>query len=204
MRLHPLPQPGDRFGRLVVTGPARRIDKHTRIPCVCDCGRRVSPEEHNLRHGRTKSCGCLGKETRQAVRHGYACNGRIASEHKIWRGGRGIRVCGRWEKFENFIADMGRRPSLRHTIDRLDNSRGYAPGNCRWATRREQARNTSRNRYLRFRGERLIITDWARRIGIPVERLIERLAAGWSVKRAITQPIDQRFSSRRPKKERST
>lgn len=79
--------------------------------------------------------------------------------------GRGIRVCSRWDSFENFLADMGERPAGM-TLERVDGAKNYEPSNCRWATRREQARNTRRNRYITHEGETLILADWSRRLGI--------------------------------------
>lgn len=104
-------------------------------------------------------------------------------------GGRGITVCERWrESFENFLADMGRRPPGT-TIDRIDNDGNYEPGNCRWATRREQRLNSSQNHFLSFRGETLPLCVWAERLGLPTYVIRARLnRLGWSVEDALTQP----------------
>jgi len=116
--------------------------------------------------------------------------------HKFFHryGGRGIIVCDRWDRFENFFSDMGSRPTPHHTLDRKDNNGPYAPHNCKWATRREQANNTPRNRIIEFRGRRLSLTQWAREIGINGSSLAERLESGWPLERALTQP--SRFASR--------
>ena len=91
-------------------------------------------------------------------------------------GGRGITVCDRWrEDFLNFYDDMGRRPSPKHTIERVDNDKGYSPENCIWATRDIQNRNHRRNRWLEFNGKRMILMDWAREIGITQQALQARL-----------------------------
>jgi hypothetical protein len=103
-------------------------------------------------------------------------------------GGRGIRVCERWLSFENFLADMGERP-LGTSIDRIDNSKGYDPGNCRWATQAQQATNKRSNRYLVAFGERLTLGEWARRVGISQQKLAQRIKTGWSVERACSEPI---------------
>src|SRR3990167_8868979 len=81
-------------------------------------------------------------------------------------GGRGITVCDRWMKYEYFIADMGRRPTPRHSIDRRDNNGNYSPENCRWATPSEQSRNQRRNVFIEFCGDRLILADWSIRTAI--------------------------------------
>lgn len=104
-------------------------------------------------------------------------------------GGRGIAVCERWmQSFEVFYSDMGDRPKGM-TLDRVDTDGDYEPGNCRWATAKEQARNTRSNRMLSFRGESKCLQEWSDAIGIDKSSLRERLDAGWSVERALTEPI---------------
>lgn len=101
-------------------------------------------------------------------------NPRTKAYHRY--GGRGIVVCQSWiDSFENFLADMGRKPSPQHSIDRIDNDGNYEPGNCRWATRREQGLNTSIAHPLEFNGELLSTTEWAGRIGIQCGSLQARL-----------------------------
>jgi hypothetical protein len=110
---------------------------------------------------------------------------RHIREHDAWRGmlarcrnprhpsyknygGRGITACERWNSFENFLDDMGKRPSPKHSLDRIDNNGNYEPGNCRWATRREQANNTRMNRFVTFDGRTMTLAQWARETGIHV------------------------------------
>jgi hypothetical protein len=104
-------------------------------------------------------------------------------------GGRGVRVCKRWKKFANFIADMGDRPTSTHQIDRIDNEGDYCPENCRWVTGSENCRNRRSNRILNFRGKSLCVTDWAERIGMSAGTLIRRLYRGWSIERMLTTPV---------------
>jgi hypothetical protein len=103
-------------------------------------------------------------------------------------GGAGIKICARWRKFENFYADMGERPEGK-TLDRIDGSKGYEPGNCRWATRAEQANNTRTNRRLSFQGRTQTLTQWAVELGVRAPSLQARLHRGWSAERALTTPM---------------
>jgi hypothetical protein len=103
-------------------------------------------------------------------------------------GGRGITVCERWHDFRVFLADMGRRPFHGATLERVNNDLGYEPGNVRWATRKEQARNTATNRRLTFNGETLSMPEWADRLGIAYGMLRSRIQSGWPVERALTEP----------------
>lgn len=106
-------------------------------------------------------------------------------------GERGIKVCDRWRgrgSFVNFIQDMGRRPSPDSTLDRVENNGNYEPLNCRWATPEEQHNNTRRNVLLFFGGERLSISQWARRYGMGRATLRGRLEAGWDLESALTKP----------------
>ena len=113
-------------------------------------------------------------------------------------GGRGIVVCDRWlNSFENFLADMGERPSKAHSIDRYpDNDGNYEPSNCRWATRKQQTRNTRANRRISFCGETLCVAEWAERVGIHCDTIYDRLKLGWSIDRALTEPVHSKFATK--------
>jgi hypothetical protein len=106
-------------------------------------------------------------------------------------GGRGITVWPAWaNSFETFLRDVGERPSGLHTLDRIDNSRGYEPGNVRWATRTTQMRNMRKNRWVTFRGETLCLSEWCTRLGIKRDTVNGRLdRCGWTVERAFTTPV---------------
>jgi len=106
-------------------------------------------------------------------------------------GGRGIRVCERWlNSFEAFRDDMGERPTPRHQLDRFpDNNGNYEPGNCRWATRTQNGRNTRHNRVVEFRGEKRCLSEWGELLGISSTVIYTRLYQGWSVERALTEPL---------------
>jgi len=104
-------------------------------------------------------------------------------------GGRGIRMCQSWsDDFRNFLRDMGERP-VNHSLDRIDNDGPYSPDNCKWSTRVEQGRNTTRNHLLTIAGETLTVSDWSRRSGINPRTICKRLKRGWAVERAVTEAL---------------
>lgn len=112
-------------------------------------------------------------------------------------GGRGIKICERWESFQNFMEDMGPRPGPEYSIERLNNDLGYEPSNCKWATRTEQSRNTRNNRRLTYNGETLCVSEWAERFGLHHNRITKRLESGWSVEEALTTPASASSPRRR-------
>jgi hypothetical protein len=108
-------------------------------------------------------------------------------------GGRGIRVCRRWQSFEAFYADMGPRPTPAHEIDRIDNSGDYAPGNCHWTTRIVNSNNRRDNVRIEWRGESLTVPEWSRRTGLQATAIYQRInKLGWTVERALTTPVRKR------------
>lgn len=110
-------------------------------------------------------------------------------------GGRGITVCERWSRFENFLADMGERPAGK-TLDRIDNHGNYEPGNCRWATASEQCRNTRRNNNLTLNGVTRCATEWAELTGLPVSTIKVRKRHGWPDVDALTAPPGARLAGK--------
>lgn len=114
-------------------------------------------------------------------------------------GGRGIKVCARWSaSFDAFLADMGQRPSPRHSIERIDNDRDYEPENCRWATQKEQTRNTRRTRLITANGRTQCMSAWAEELGAPPRLIQQRIdLLGWTEERAVTEPAPHGARSQR-------
>jgi len=108
-------------------------------------------------------------------------------------GGRGIEICERWMDFVMFYADMGKRPSPEHSLERIDNSRGYSPDNCKWATEIEQQRNRRDNVLITFQGETKTIAEWAEQLGLSANALYMRMnRLGWTPERAMAQKFKAR------------
>jgi hypothetical protein len=191
------------FGRWTVTAEYRKAEPPNRQPmvlCRCKCGTEKWVAACSLRNGTSRSCGCLHSESSSARFKTHGQSGTLVyavwramrercfdTEHPSWLtyGGRGIGVCDRWLKFENFIADMGPRPP-GGTIERINNDGWYEPSNCRWATRKEQARNFSRNRLIEYDGRTQCLLDWANERRIKRTTLERRLdVCGWTLAEAL-------------------
>lgn len=201
---------GERFGRLVVI---KRVGKNKQGKslwlCRCDCGNEIIVRGSDLKSGNTKSCGCLQKEKSSTcnTKHGHSdteiyrswhdmirrCNNPNCKQYKDY-GGRGIQVCKRWMKFENFLEDMINSWEPGLTLERTDNKRGYYPDNCEWVTRQEQQRNTRRNHLITYNNKTQCIAAWSEETGISAATIRWRLKQGWSPERALTEPIRKRSS----------
>lgn len=185
---------GLNFGRLQVVGYLGRIGANNTWDCVCVCGEKRAVSGGNLKIGHTQSCGCLHKErtSKVSTTHGQS---RL-SEYRIWchmkrrcfdvnsesykrYGARGITVCEKWAaSFEEFFFDMGQRPTEKHSIDRIDNDGNYEPGNCRWATSKEQANNTRANVLITINGITKPLSIWADENGLDRSVIVSRVANG--------------------------
>ena len=184
---------GKRLGRLVV------VERYPwgQCLCRCDCGVEKTFYRASLLRG-AESCGCLRADGRRS--HGKS----KTSEYNVYKmmlqrcynpnhdsyvnyGERGIGVCERWRGrggFENFLADMGPRPSRRHMVERKDNDSGYSPENCVWAVPATQMRNTRRTVHVTYAGRTMCVTDWAKEIGVPATTLAYRVRH-WPLEKAM-------------------
>lgn len=197
-----------RFGRLLVVGYAGRPKNQTEQTwlCLCDCGKEKTVRSWSLRSGQTQSCGCFQKERTSEASKKHGLSG--TPEHRAWTQimarcnpdtvkaktqhlyvSRGIQMCEKWRSsFEAFLEDMGPKPHPLASVDRIDNDGNYEPGNCRWATPSQQARNRRTNHVLEFNGEKCCIAEWAERINLTQRTILLRLRRGWSVEEALSVP----------------
>lgn len=204
---------GKRFGRLIAinispndpgVAPNGKL-RPWRWVCKCDCGREKEIIGRSLWRGLTKSCGCIQEELlvvnpprllhgmRRTREYNTWCKikHRVVHDHSYTT--RGIGIHPDWlHSFETLYEHVGPRPDDHHSLDRIDNSRGYEPGNVRWATRIQQANNKSSNRRLNVSGETLTIAEASRKFGVSASRITARLRRGWSVPMAV-KDIDYRY-----------
>ena len=197
---------GTIFGQWTVLREVRARGPHRRYECRCSCGRRGIVFQTHLQARRSVRCRPCGiqvsagknKGLTRNVKHGETRRRKRSPEFETWSsikqrchnqnyhgyrlyGGRGIRVALEWRNdFTAFLAHIGRRPSLKHSIDRIDNARGYEPGNVRWATRIMQARNRRTNRVIEVNGVRRVLAEWAEVTGLKGKTIEARLRREWT------------------------
>lgn len=200
---------GQRFGRWIALGPVASINNRIHWLCQCDCGNTKSICYSVLAKGESKSCGCLQKEivAERSTTHGMhnhplyrTWNGMLNRCHNpktpsyCWYGARGIQVYGEWRNsfgaFADYVCALPDYMDKGRTLDRIDNSGNYEPGNLRWATTKGQMRNRRLNNRLSYKGETLCLEEWAERIGIDSDTLRARTGKlRWSAKKALETPL---------------
>jgi hypothetical protein len=198
---------GQRFGRLVVLRRAPTLTKPAYL-VRCDCGTEKIIRGDHLRAGRVKACGA----DMHRQQHGQTASYAKTAEYTAWSnmvarcrpgthphtgryGARGITICKQWrDSFEAFFADVGKRPSPQHSLDRINNDGDYEPGNVRWATRAQQQRNTRKTIFLVFDNERLPVSVWAERLGISRSKILWRARNGYPIEQILsTDRAPRRF-----------
>lgn len=204
------PLVGERFGRWVVVAVVREGD-YVKAVCNCDCGTQGKLVRVNtLESGESGSCGCLASEMmrERSTTHGYSRHPLYQAHYDMLRrcydssrkdyphyGGRGIVVCEDWKEpggkgFENFLQDSKHFTGSGGEIDRRDVNGNYCPENCKWATRKEQTRNTRFNHVIEYKGESKCLAEWSEILEIPYHMLQDRLVKlGWAVEKALTYPM---------------
>ena len=177
---------GERYGRLTVVREAIKKGKYRWVMCRCDCGTVREFRIDYLNNGTSTSCGCRQRELARdrLTTHNMSesmeyeswsrmknrCNNVYSKDFEMY-GGRGIKVCERWNKFENFYADMGARPSPKHSLERIDNDGNYEPDNCKWATIEEQNNNKRNNALFFYNGRYLTVGEGTRLLGLDYRKL---------------------------------
>jgi len=194
---------GKQFSDWSVLHRTENIGAQAAYLCRCKCGVERSVRSSQLAKGHSTGCGCaranrLGDRVRKHGKSKHPLYGTWRSMRERCRspnhfayhryGGRGIKVCERWNDFDAFLGDVEPtwRPGL--TLDRIDNDGDYTPENVRWRTPKEQSANKAFNRRITFRGETLTLAQWAERLGMTGPSLAKRFKKGWPIERALTQP----------------
>ena len=199
---------GQTFGRVIVVGFAGTTERRSYWWCRCQCGEIGKYHHSKLLNGDQSQC--RDCRYRRVAESRTTHQKSLSTEYSTWNsmhtrctnprnksyadyGGRGISVCERWRSFENFLADMGPRPSREHSIDRIDNNGNYCPENCRWSTRQEQCKNRRSTVFVFAFGETKTVTEWSMDGRCAVSRLClgERIRKGWNAEVSITTPSGQ-------------
>lgn len=210
---------GKSFGRLKVIQYHGYIKEKSYWECKCECGKTTIVQMILLRKGRTKSCGCLSVEltVKRNKIHGETVGKKFTKEYLCWLsirnrclrkysnsypnyGGRGITMYTPWiNSYKTFLNDVGRAPTKKHSIDRIDNNGNYEPGNIRWATRIEQANNKRCSLKIMYKNELRSIRELSDASGFPYGLIFTRISSGWDVSKAITVPVRKKSNIKRKK-----
>jgi hypothetical protein len=193
---------GQQHGFLKIISVCQEQGKRAEYFCICKCGNEKYVQVGNI--SRTHSCGCFRKQFSKEMhtKHGQS---KRTKAYEVWvnmktrcsnpnstfylhYGGRGIKVCERWQNFENFYKDMGDVPS-KLTIERIDVNKDYEPSNCKWASKMEQAANKRNNRFLIIDNEKIHLMEASRRFNLNFKTIWQRLKRGWSDEDAVKIPV---------------
>jgi len=174
--------------------------KHRTVVCLCDCGKIWQAQLGGILNGSVKSCGCYSRKiaAERAAKNNKTHGKTLTTEYYSWvalkkrccnpqnkayiyYGERGISICERWKNsFENFLLDMGNKPSPDHSLDRINVNGNYEPSNCRWATRKEQQRNKTNNVLFTYKGETKCIAEWSEITGLSFNLIQSRINGNWA------------------------
>jgi len=195
---------GRKFGRLTILRLKGRLRGRRAAVFKCECGTKIHRALGRVTCGFLKSCGCLAIDAVRKAKTTHGEGGIETPEYNAWAsaksrcyrkkdasyaryGGVGITMCERWlHSYKNFLADMGRRPTPQHSLDRKKNNLGYNPKNCRWSSKKEQVRNRAVTRRITFIGKTLTLKEWSEITGITYNTIFGRLKRGWKAKRILT------------------
>jgi len=195
---------GLKFGKLIIIKLIFIKNKHNYFKCKCDCGNEKIIRKDHIKSGKIKSCGCLRIELskKRTLKHGHLSGYKMSRTYAAWRsakkrcldskninykdyGGRGIKICKRWMKFENFFKDVGEIPKGL-TLDRINNNKGYSPSNFRLITQKEQCCNKRNNRLFTYNNKTQCISKWAEEYNISYQKLYRRIFRDkWTIERAL-------------------
>jgi len=200
---------GQKIGNLIFLNRVESENKKSPIANFkCECGKNFVSRIDSVKILKTKSCGCMKLKfmSEGLTKHGHNKNGKKSAEYGSWQAMHarcnnpkhqnyerykhlGITVCEEWSTFDKFIADMGLKPSLEHTIDRIENTKGYYKENCKWSTKKEQQRNKRNTTFVEYKGDVKSIPEWAELLGLSLATLYGRIVKSkWKVEKAFNEP----------------
>ena len=188
---------GNTYNCLTIIREAEKKNGRRCVICRCSCGNEKEFILASIKSGSTKSCGC------SKIKHGHTAFKKESPTHISWRSmkerckrkshakwylDKGITVCERWSLFDNFIEDMGERPSGM-TLERIDGNTGYSKENCKWASIRDQMNNRSNTRLMNVKGNIFPLSIFSEKLNIPLETLRRRINRGWDIHKIISTPL---------------
>jgi hypothetical protein len=172
------------------------LPKKHMVLCQCDCGTVKPVNIYNLVHGRSTGCGCTAG---YQSTHGLSktpeyfiwatlkqqCNNKNSRSYPGY-GGKGVKLCKRWEKFENFLADMGERPNKSFCLRQINPLGDFSPENCEWQKKPKGSAPIRGHKFLTFNGKTQSLSAWARELKITRNALGQRLSKGWTLEETVT------------------